>query len=240
MLSLVSAGAACGSYVSVFHGALLELHVRAWQCDRAPGALGTHQSKTSPTAQLLSHASSGPRSPTAHHGHSGAVLPALPLPSVWSSPAGPAPSPQHSRSAWGAHCNYFPVPALPLGVTALMSWWRSCQPPPRRFATTGSCLHMWSNYRARRRMLAPSANVIPPSPGADSLLCTSVGQRGCPWAGGLQRLSALQTNLSFLMDEMTASRPTSISFKALSSRGRLFCNGARFALGLEKGFLAAP
>lgn len=217
------------------HGSVIG-HPELWEPTSPKPALVLH----SPTAQLLSHASSGPRSPTAHHGHSGAVLPALPLPGVWSSPAGPAPSPQHSRSAWGAHCNYFPVPVLPLGVTALMSWWRSCQPPPRRFATTGSCLHMWSNYRARRRMLAPSANVIPPSPGADSLLCTSVGQRGCPWAGGLQRLSALQTNLSFLMDEMTASRPTSISFKALSSRGRLFCNGARFALGLEKGFLAAP
>lgn len=174
-------------------------------------------------------------SPRAHYGHSAVC----PIPSL--CPEQPCwPSTQHSHSAWGAHCNYFPVPPLPLGVTALMSWWRSCQPPPRCFATTGSCLHMWSNYRARRRMLPPSTNVIPPSPGTDSLLCTSVGQCSCPWAGGQRCLFRLETNLLFLMDEMTASRPTSISFRALSSRGRSFCNGARFALGLEKGFLAAP
>lgn len=74
----------------MFHGGLLELHVRAKQCEHpelweptGPKlALVLH----SPSAQLLSNASTAPEHTM------GTVLSALFLPGARSSPAGPAPS----------------------------------------------------------------------------------------------------------------------------------------------------
>lgn len=44
----------------------------------------------------------------------------------------PLPRRLSRGSAREAHCHGFPEAALTLGVTVLMSWWRSCQPPPSR------------------------------------------------------------------------------------------------------------